>query len=156
VTFSACFCSGFGIFKVCAIDAAMNLSDRNTQHDLSVHSLRLEELSVQVHLGCTGEERVNSQEVRLTVELRFHKAPLGAHSDALADTVCYAEISEALTSRLEAVEYNLIERLAYDAFAIAKDIASSKVDVGIIVHKVRPPVANLNGGAWFRCGDFLA
>jgi FolB domain-containing protein len=129
----------------------MNLSP----HDIPFNSLRLQELSLQVCLGCTAEERAVRQEVRLTVEFRFHRAPRGTQSDSLDETICYAELSEALKSHLEHHEYNLIERMAYEAFGIAKDISRGKAQIGLSVHKVSPPVENLKGGAWFSCGDFL-
>ena len=118
------------------------------------HSLRLDGLSLQVHLGCTQEERRAPQEVRLSVEFRFEIPPAGAVSDRLEDTVCYAEVSSALKAELETGEFNLIEKLGCDAYRIVKSIAGENVSVAMSAHKVRPPVVGLEGGTTYRCADF--
>ena len=62
---------------------------------------------MQAHLGCLPEERRARQEVRLSVEFRFETPPPAATSDELQDTVCYAEVSSALKSHIEAREYTI-------------------------------------------------
>lgn len=96
------------------------------------------------------------QEVRVSVELRFAKAPKAVTTDELTDSVCYAQISEGIRAKCEAqgMEYRLIERMAYDIYDVVREIAGSGTKIGVIVHKVRPPVENLRGGSVFCCGDF--
>ncbi len=117
-------------------------------------ALKIDQLSLAVHLGCTAEERATPQEVRVSVELRFHEAPKGTLTDALADTICYARVSQAITTHCESREFNLVERMAFEVYGLVREISGPSVDVVIALHKVRPPVANLQGGTWFRCGDF--
>jgi dihydroneopterin aldolase len=115
----------------------------------------LEDLSLQVRLGCSESERATPQEVRLTVELRFEGAPKAIFSDDLNETICYAKISEALKKRLQSREYKLIEKMAADAFETVYEFSQAQAQIGIAVHKVRPPVEFLKGGSWYKCGDFL-
>lgn len=118
------------------------------------HSLRLEDLRLAVHLGCTPEERAVVQEVRIAVELRFLVAPFGTESDELSDTVCYAEISDKITRHCESREFKLIERMGFECYHLVRELTDREVGVAVTVHKVKPPVNNLRGGAHYRCGDF--
>jgi 7,8-dihydroneopterin aldolase/epimerase/oxygenase len=120
------------------------------------HSLYLEDLRLSVRLGCTADERATPQEVRVSVEFRFEEAPLGFESDRLDQTVCYAQVSEALKKHIEAREYNLIEKIAADGFRIVKEISGAGTMVSLTAHKVRPPVEGLLGGTKYRCADFPA
>ena len=120
------------------------------------HSLYLDELVVHVHLGCTREERERAQEVRVSVRLHFSQAPVGAHSDQLTDTVCYAELAQKIRQHAEGAgqEFQLIERLARELFTIVRRTVGAQIQAAVLVHKVKPPVANLLGGTRFACGDF--
>jgi dihydroneopterin aldolase len=122
------------------------------------NALRIDGLKLAVRLGCSVEERLLPQEVIVTVELRFRESPKGVLTDALADTVCYAEISDSVRKLCESVEYKLVEKMAYDVYRdvhrMVLKITGSGVEVGVSIHKVRPPVENLRGGVFFRCGDF--
>jgi FolB domain-containing protein len=124
--------------------------------DHKFNSLRLENLTFQVKLGCTAEERAVRQEVRITLEMRFDTAPPGVTSDELDGTICYAEVASLLLSHCESSEFKLIERLGYECYVILKDLFGDKVEIGVNAHKVRPPVDSLKGGAIYRCGDFWA
>ena len=120
----------------------------------SFHALRMQELSMAVHLGCTAGERAVAQEIRVLVELRFAEAPLGTRSDQLQDTVCYARMAEVLFEHCRGREFQLIERMAYEFYGLIRDLAGPSVTVAVRVHKVRPPVQNLLGGTAYSCGDF--
>lgn len=119
------------------------------------HSLQIQDLSLQVSLGCTAEERAILQEVRLSVQFRFSSIPAGARTDALQDTLCYAQISALLQEHCCSREFQLIERLGFECYAILKNwLLPSDTQVALRVHKVRPPVPQLLGGSHFTCGDF--
>ena len=118
------------------------------------HSLFLEDLKLSVRLGCTADERAVPQEVRLSVEFRFENAPGGYQSDRLEETVCYAQVSQALKRHIETREYNLIEKIAADGYRIVKEISGAGAMVAFVAHKVRPPVEGLLGGTKYRCADF--
>lgn len=118
------------------------------------HILHLNELVLHLHLGCEEAERARPQEVRLSLEIRFPHPPAAVDSDRLADTICYARLSEALRAHCEAREYHLIERIGLDAYRVAREIAGPEAALAVSVHKIKPPVERLLGGAVYRCGDF--
>lgn len=118
------------------------------------HSLKLINLSLQVHLGCTAGERLNTQEVRVSIDIRFHEVPPGIHTDALTDTVCYAELSYAFNEFVAQKEFALIEKLAQGLFDVSQKIVRERGLIALAVHKVKPPVENLIGGAEYRIAQF--
>lgn len=118
------------------------------------HALRLQDLILQVRLGCELPERASPQEVRVQIEFRFNQTPTAYWTDQLVDTVCYAQISESVRELCEAKEYRLIEALSRDIYESVVSLANSKAALRITVHKVRPPVPSLAGGSWYICGDF--
>jgi dihydroneopterin aldolase len=118
------------------------------------HALRLNELVLHLRLGCEESERARPQEVRVSIEIRFSSPPAATESDRLTDTVCYARLSEALRAHCEAREYRLIERVGLDAYRVAREIAGPETALALSVHKIKPPVERLLGGAVYRCGDF--
>ena len=119
------------------------------------HTLTVDDLVLQVSLGCLEEERQIPQDVRISLEFRFIETPPeGFYSDRLSDTLCYAEICEAVSQHIQKKSYHLIEKIAADTYSIAKAFAQGKALVALRVHKVNPPVPNLRGGTTYRCGDF--
>ena len=119
-----------------------------------LHALQLQDLVLAVHLGCGEDERATPQEVRISIEFRFHEAPKGLMSDEISDTICYGEVSTAVRHHCERGEFKLIERLASEIYQVASRFAKGRATVGVRLHKVHPPVEKLAGGSWYRCGDF--
>lgn len=118
------------------------------------HSLFVRGLSLQVRLGCSLEERSRAQEVRVSLELRFPRAPHATTTDDLRDTICYGRLCSALRELAESHEFQLVEKLAADLLERAKAHLEGKAQVAVSVHKVRPPVEGLLGGVEYRAGDF--
>lgn len=119
------------------------------------HSMEVRDLSLQVRLGCTPEERAVPQEIRVSLDLRFHEAPPGVKSDLLEETVCYAVLSEAFRRGVDGQEFSLVEKIAGDLFEIADGIIQSRALFSLSVHKVKPPVAGLSGGVVYRLGNLI-
>lgn len=127
-----------------------------SNHKPKASALRIDELKFSVRLGCTSHEREIPQEVRLSIEFRFEIFPLGAISDSIDDTICYAKVSGILKEHLESKEFNLIERIGVESFGLLREFTKQyQVQIGIQVHKVQPPIPDLMNGAHFLCGDFL-
>lgn len=134
----------------------MSFNNPQTEHRPKVSALQIRDLSVQVHLGCTAEERSLKQEVRLSIEFRFSEPPVGALTDSLQDTICYAEASKLLRQHCEQGEFQLIERIGAECYSLLKEFTGGKnAEIALHVHKVKPPVENLLQGTHFRCGDFF-
>lgn len=119
------------------------------------YSLFIRELSLFVTLGCLPEERIKPQEVRINIELRFLNPPAAIDSDNIGDTISYVDITEALEKFCEGKEFKLIEKLAADLTRVTKEIIQDRATMSLTVHKVKPPILNLNGGTHFRIADFL-
>lgn len=119
------------------------------------HQLRLDNLSLQVHLGCLPDERKETQEVRWSIELRFPAAPKGCMTDEIGDTVSYADIADALRELCASGEFKLIERLAVEGYEKLRSVVKPPIELYVELHKVRPPVDDLQGGSYYRCGDFI-
>jgi 7,8-dihydroneopterin aldolase/epimerase/oxygenase len=117
-------------------------------------ALTLNDLRLPVHLGCSVEERKNSQMVRFEVRLRFDRLPQGCLNDQLKDTVCYAKICDQIRNVCQRSEYQLIEKLAWDSFASLKEIIPLQTQLWLKVTKEKPPVSDLEGGASFSIGDW--
>lgn len=77
--------------------------------------------------------------------------PVSCETDDLSDTVCYAELTSLITAACEQKTYKLIEHLAYDIYTLIK--ARHTLECQVTVSK-KPPIANLQGGAAFVCGDW--
>jgi dihydroneopterin aldolase len=116
---------------------------------LGVHGLRL-----NVRLGCSAGERALIQPVDIDVLIKFDQPPKGLVSDELDETICYAQLSENLKETIETREFQLIEHMAHEAFQSLKKMISNSNQLAIRVHKLKPPVANLNGGTSFVFGDW--
>lgn len=118
------------------------------------YTLFIRDLSLPVRLGCETAERAIPQEVRVNLEFRFSTQPKSMETDNIKDAICYATISQALKNYCENREFKLIEKLAYDLTAVTKDLIDHNIALSLTVHKVKPPVEGLHGGAHYRIADF--
>lgn len=123
---------------------------------MSLHELEIRDLVVGVRLGCEAEERRVPQEVAFTVAFRFHLQPEACHSDELADTVCYADVSQLIEDVIRDREFHLIEYLAAEIFTRLSARFESRALLRLQVHKLRPPVDGLRGGSIYRISQFAS
>ena len=114
--------------------------------------LAINNLSLQVHLGCTAEERKTAQEVQATITISFSQPPTGETTDLLQDTICYAEACKLLRLCCAKREYNLVEKLAADFYMTLKERWPAHL-FSLRVRKMKPPVENLLDGVDYFCGD---
>ena len=114
--------------------------------------MRVNNFSVQTHLGCTEKERADTQEVLLSAYMQFKEPLLGEKTDDLKQTVCYAEICAELKSVAQNGEYQLVEKLARDCVQRLKQKYPTAL-VQMSAHKLHPPVQGLTGGVEYTCGD---
>lgn len=117
---------------------------------MSKTSLRVQDLSLWVRLGCSEPERAQPQEVRLSLEIQFRETPGACFNDELIETVCYAELSGRLKNHCETREFKTVEKMAMDCAERVQETIGLAHEFTIDVHKVRPPVPGLNGGVVFR------
>lgn len=113
--------------------------------------LELNELRCHVRLGHGAAERSQPQEIDVSVRLEGEALPAACGSDALEDTLCYAELSAEIRGVCGEREYRLIEHLTariHDRLGERLRKPFSRLTVS--VHKLRPPVDGLRGGARFE------
>lgn len=113
----------------------------------------LQGLGAEVRLGWGAEERSEPQGVSFDVELRFAELPRASFTDDLGDTVCYAGVAAALREVCARGEYRLIERLGREAHVRVRELCPPQSRLRVRVTKLKPPVAELTGGASFEVAD---
>ena len=109
---------------------------------------------MQVHLGCSVEERADPQAVELDVAVRFAELPRGCETDELRDTVDYCVLIEAARSLCAEREFKLIEHLAAELKARLREQLPGASELWLRVTKLHPPVKDLEGGVSFSFGDW--
>jgi len=75
--------------------------------------MNIKDLKAETILGIFDWEKKAKRPVILTIELHLEKSKAG-DSDDMSDAVDYAMLEENIIKRLEASNYNLIERLVTD------------------------------------------
>ena len=116
--------------------------------------LRLQEYSMQVHLGCLAEERAHPQEVRVSLDIEFLEIPRAEQTDEIQDTICYAEICMAWDQVVQKREYHLVEKLSSELWVAIQPLLK-RARSQIQVHKVSPPIDGLQGGVTYSCEEPL-
>lgn len=101
---------------------------------ISVHGLRVVGI-----VGVLPEERVRAQPLQIDLDLYIDLTAAGM-SDALADTVDYGAVCDALNRTVKTSQPELLERLAAQlataVFAVDPRIEGLRISVA----KLRPPV----------------
>ena len=118
-----------------------------------VSELRIIDLRLWVHLGCSTEERANPQAVSVDVVIPFVQLPKGAYTDKLEDSVCYRRMIELIQDIVKTKEFNLVESLTLTIHQLLTSylVTTDYHDLAlkVIVKKLSPPIPNLYGGVSF-------
>ena len=129
-------------------------------HYPSCH-LNLADFRLQVHLGVSEQEKINTQPISISVQIYFTQAPQGLITDQLADTFCYFAMTQNIKAFVSQHEpFNLIEHLGAGIYAcIYRDLleqgfTDTKLEVS--VKKLAPPIAGLHGGVTLTYCGLLA
>ncbi|AWD33208.1 D-erythro-7,8-dihydroneopterin triphosphate 2'-epimerase [Candidatus Fokinia solitaria] len=124
--------------------------------DFSTAILRISQLALLVHLGCSKEERQFKQEVWIDVSLEFSTLPNACLDDRISSCVCYKSLCDKILLFAEKASFNTIERLAYAIYEIITDyiIKSSenpfKHAIEVDIHKKNTPTTAIREGAFFK------
>lgn len=110
-------------------------------------------MRIWVHLGCTSEEKYNSQLVSIDIHFLFSSPPPGVQTDCLNDTVCYLKIVELIQALVKKKSFNLVEHLTSQIYEITYqhllDLRWKDITLAVSVNKVSPPVPGIHGGVTF-------
>lgn len=92
--------------------------------------IHIRDLTVECIVGINPEERVNKQLVMINITL-YADLSRPCHSDAIADTIDYKSVKQAVLREVEQSKYHLIERLAERIAEIALGFPIERVDVSV-------------------------
>ena len=112
--------------------------------------LRLVDLRLPIHLGCTLAEQEIPQEVSFSFEICFSEMPGACRTDRLEDTVCYGRLSEVVRTYCAGRRFQTVEKLAHECYETLKPEMIPTASLSLSVHKLKPPVDSLKGGVFFE------
>jgi dihydroneopterin aldolase len=116
--------------------------------------LKINDLTLSVHLGCTPEERAKKQEVRISFQIKLGHLPGACLSDRLSETVCYETLIESVKRAVASFhELHTIEKLAQCCFQDLKEQLPEASRLFLSIHKANPPIDFLKGGVCFELSD---
>ncbi|KPJ68106.1 MAG: hypothetical protein AMJ43_01495 [Coxiella sp. DG_40] len=116
--------------------------------------LILKNFTLSIHLGHTVQEREQPQPIILNAIIKFHELPLACKTNQLTDSICYKELSEAVTEFCTSKQFNLLEYLGYQLYKFIKDKLPQNISLWLSVAKITP-IANLENSI-FSIGDWEA
>jgi dihydroneopterin aldolase len=120
--------------------------------NIASSKLILKNLTLSIHLGHTAQEREQLQPIVLNAIIKFHKLPLACETDQLTDSVCYKELSEAISEFCASKQFNLLEYLGYQLYKFIKDKLPQNISLWLSIAKITP-IANLENSI-FSIGDW--
>jgi dihydroneopterin aldolase len=109
--------------------------------------LKLNNLELPMSIGCLPEEREIKQTVSFSLVIAFIGEQEGERSDDLIGVVSYADLAAIIERVSQYRHFNLIENLANSVFVKLKEFLPSCALLELTINKVKPPVADLKGGA---------
>ncbi len=115
--------------------------------------LDVEAIRLKVRLGCLPAERALPQDVEVKITIRFAELPPACWTDALHDTVCYAELAALAREHVRSREFRLIERLALELYGLVRERLPRGARLDLTVTKLAPPVPELERGVRFTIAD---
>lgn len=115
--------------------------------------LDVEAIRLKVRLGCLPAERALAQDVEVRITIRFAELPPACWTDALHDTVCYAELAALAREHVRGREFRLIERLALELYGLVRERLPRGARLELGVTKLAPPVPELERGVRFTIAD---
>lgn len=122
--------------------------------DLAQSTLEIPSIRCHVRLGWGHDERAHPQPVSFRIAIRFAEVPLATQTDQLKDTVDYAAIVTTLESLCAAQAYQLLERLAHEAYQALLPLLPAGADLWVKIAKERAPLPALEESASFAIGNW--
>ncbi len=113
----------------------------------------LNDLQLQIKLGVTAEERLDTQLVKISFFLYQQILPsstLGINEESY---ICYNEVAELINSYCHNKEFKVIEFLCYQLYQLIKGIVSTDTKVRVITEKFKPAMDLPAGSSQCEYGD---
>ena len=115
-------------------------------------SLSLHQLSIDVSLGVSDDERSSLQQVWLDLSWEMPHLPRAADNDDINDTICYHELSVAIQAFCLSKPFKLIEHLGWSIYQFCHQQLPSNSKISLTLYKA-PPVNGLNRVAFSIQGE---
>ncbi|MCP3679207.1 MAG: dihydroneopterin aldolase [Gammaproteobacteria bacterium] len=112
--------------------------------------LTLAPLTLTVHLGHLAVERKTAQTVTADIKIKLATIPNACHSDDLADTLCYHQLTLVLENCCQQRQFRLIEALTQQLYDEIRNFSPLIAMLSVTVTK-NPPLENLQ-----RCAFTLS
>ena len=103
-------------------------------------------------MGWHESERETKQPILLDLLLRFPQPPKACITDQLADTYCYAALTEKINNYLQGRHFRLLEHVGQQIYQLLKATLGENNSLSIRVFK-KPPLPNVTQGVSFSYGD---
>lgn len=113
--------------------------------------LSINDLSLNLHLGVTPQEREKKQKVLLNLGIIFLSLPSACTTDKPEDCICYDALIQSIRNFCDKKEFLLIEYLCYQLYQFIKDNISKECKLDLTIEK-KPPIAQIKSCS-FRIQD---
>lgn len=114
-----------------------------------MNQLTISDIRTSVYIGCTEEEKLNTQIISFNLIISFNSKPNGTRTDKIDDTICYAMLTRMIIESCEKRRFNLVEHLSS---IITKNLSkilsphSNIIDYFILEVQKMPAIKDLYGG----------
>jgi len=115
-------------------------------------TLHVRRLELNVNLGWRSQERKQEQAIELDLDIQYPSLPKACETDDLQDTVCYAQLTDAIRQQISHKNYRLVEHLSAEIYTIAKAHLPQETKLMVRLTKY-PKIEGLIGGVCFDYGD---
>jgi dihydroneopterin aldolase len=115
---------------------------------ISKTTLTIDQLTLNVKLGLTKEERQVAQQISCSTEFYFPQVPGACITDQISDTICYHEIIEIIELYCQNSEFRLIEYLGYQLYLKIRENIPLEVKMKIKIDKQNGPVKHIQAASF--------
>jgi dihydroneopterin aldolase len=111
------------------------------------------QLTTDVNLGVSDEEKTYLQKVKWDVEIQFPELVTGCLNDNIDNTLCYDRIVNKINDICKMQSYNLIEHLCFKVYTAIKN-KTNQASIKVTVAKSPKNNNDLTYKANFTISDF--
>ena len=115
--------------------------------------LEIKSLKLPVTIGRETAERKQAQNILFHVKIGLKKQR--EIKTGTSDFICYQNICERIKKITTQKKFLLIETLAQKIIKNLKEYLPADIYVQVCIHKMHPPIEELEDGVSYTCGDIF-